>query len=253
MSIYMDKLVLFGDSIIDYSCNPETGFVLTPALQNEYSKKLDVIVRGYSGYNTDHAVHILPRILEAEMQENSKIKLMVIFFGSNDASSNDIQKVPVDRFERNLREMVGSAQEAGVLVILVGPALHEKIDSHSDDPRNTATNKIYSDIVEKVANEFQVPFLNLWLAFLESVGWVDGEEAIPGTIGYTGSKSISHLLSDGLHFSADGYKVFFLKLMETIRTNYSELAPESLPFILPYWREIDSKNIVKSLFKTDSC
>lgn len=66
------KFVLFGDSITQFSC---TQYGFHPALQNVYIRKLDVINRGFSGYNSEHARQILPKILESE----TNIKLMTIF------------------------------------------------------------------------------------------------------------------------------------------------------------------------------
>ena len=40
-------------------------------------RKLDVINRGYGGYNSNHGRVILPHVLEAEDTEQTKIKIMV--------------------------------------------------------------------------------------------------------------------------------------------------------------------------------
>jgi len=51
------RIVLFGDSITEQSFG-DGGF--GAALQHEYRRHTDVVLRGYSGYNTAHAVALLP-------------------------------------------------------------------------------------------------------------------------------------------------------------------------------------------------
>ena len=51
----MDTILLFGDSITQWGWQPQ-GFA--QRLANAYTRKLDVINRGLSGYNTDWAIPI---------------------------------------------------------------------------------------------------------------------------------------------------------------------------------------------------
>lgn len=111
------KFVLFGDSITQFSC---TQYGFHPALQNVYIRKLDVINRGFSGYNSEHARQILPKILESE----TNIKLMTIFFGTNDAYDyiNEIQTVELDRYKDNLSVMVQMVLDKNIKPIIIGAA-----------------------------------------------------------------------------------------------------------------------------------
>jgi isoamyl acetate esterase len=73
----LHKLVLFGDSITRRSFDQQFGFGIAPALANDYSCKLDVVVRGFGGYSSEFVKYVLPTILEQDIEENSEIKLMV--------------------------------------------------------------------------------------------------------------------------------------------------------------------------------
>ena len=71
------QLVLFGDSITQ-GCHS----TLVPKLSEAYSRRLDVINRGFSGYNTLHAVPILPLIFQDRPgQHQPRVALMTVFFG----------------------------------------------------------------------------------------------------------------------------------------------------------------------------
>lgn len=81
-----DRIVLFGDSITQGSFDPE-GFGSGSALAHVYARRLDVINRGFSGYNTEWCLPLLKRILPEGVEKGqSKILLLIIFLGANDAT-----------------------------------------------------------------------------------------------------------------------------------------------------------------------
>jgi hypothetical protein len=95
------SLILFGDSITQASFT-ECGF--GAHLSNLYARRLDVLNRGFSGYNTRWAKHYLPDIFPT----TTKAALIMVFFGANDASlvtENPRQHVPVDEYGDNLRDI----------------------------------------------------------------------------------------------------------------------------------------------------
>jgi hypothetical protein len=51
--------VLFGDSITQRGCSPG-GWA--SRLADRYARRVDVLNRGYSGYNTHLATHLLPHV-----------------------------------------------------------------------------------------------------------------------------------------------------------------------------------------------
>lgn len=164
-----------------------------------------------------------------------------MFFGSNDASKDPAQHVELDRYKDNTTFIAQSLLDAGCKVILVGPAPHDEI--HRDElfpgdpslnPRSTLANLEYSKACGEVARNLGIPFIDLWHAFLYSVDWKDGEP-IPGHYGSKSPLSIRHLLNDGLHFTGDGYKVWYDEIGKVIQERFPEFVPQNVPFLYPEW------------------
>ena len=84
MAPYRPQYVCFGDSITQRGFNPG-GW--TSALADAYQRRVDVINRGYSGYNTRWAVELLGRAFPSATK--GTIELATIWFGANDAALPD--------------------------------------------------------------------------------------------------------------------------------------------------------------------
>lgn len=243
-----NKFVLFGDSITEFSNNQERGYSFQADLQHWYSRKFDIINRGFAGYNTDHAVKILPEIFKQEQG----IKMMTIFFGTNDAVTG-VQHVPLDKYEANLNEMVKLCKLKGVRPILIGPGLHDhKLDQLSLESRGiftdlekttNAQNKKYSDVAEAVARQHNLPFINLWEIVRVDGGWSKEELLSDKYV------NVGEYYFDGVHFLTKTYKLWHKHLVEVIKKEYPEYDPDNLPLNLTYWRLIDPENLEETMFK----
>lgn len=236
------KFLLFGDSITQFSSNQD-GFALAPALQHLYARKLDIVTRGFSGYNTDQGLIVLREVLKADNASAGVIKLMYIFMGTNDAATT-FQAVPVDRYKENLTAMVKLAASYDIKVILVGPALHYREGSLNEElpvpfSSNAATKK-YKEAAAEVAHALKVPFVDLWAAFQRYGGW-STEELLEESV------DLLHLLPDGVHYSPKAYEIFYEELLETIAANYPDLEPCKLKTVFPYYRDIDYSDNAGSL------
>lgn len=112
------KIVCFGDSITQQAFNvKEQGWVAH--LADIYSRKVDVLNRGYSGYNSKHGVEIVQ-----EMVLNENPDLVTVFFGANDASIPESQQhVPLGQYEQNLRTIILAimCKYASTPIILITP------------------------------------------------------------------------------------------------------------------------------------
>lgn len=114
------SIILFGDSItqLGFSGSSSTsspGWV--SLLSNAYARRADVFNRGYSGYNTRHAMdtHFLSSVFgSADGKQSDSVIMVTVFFGANDASlpgdREHCQHVPIDEYESNLRKIVESIQ-----------------------------------------------------------------------------------------------------------------------------------------------
>lgn len=239
------KFILFGDSITQYSSD-QAGFALAPALQHLYMRKLDIVSRGFSGYNTNHGVIVLREILEVE----SNIKLMYVFMGTNDAAST-FQSVPLEKYRENLDKMVKMILHHGIKVIVVGPALHDQTlsriareDRDEDDAfSSSAATRKYADAASHVAFGNNVPFIDLWKVFQKHGLWTTQELM-------EGSPDLSELLVDGIHYTPRAYELLYEELVQTISATYPELSSDNLKTVFPLYDDIDRANIEKSLMES---
>lgn len=229
------KFLLFGDSITEYAFDPE-HFTVGSALTNAYTRKLDIIQRGYAGYNSRWAIRILEKIIE---QHGNDIVIGTIFFGSNDSVEKGPQRVPLPEFVNNIKKMIGMMKQANIKPIVVGPGLIDRdvwdvLKSEEIEKGWIRTNQFFKEYVDALIDltkDENVPFVNLQQSFLE--------------ISEANNEKWQKYLIDGLHFSGDGYRIFFERLMEMIELYYPEYSPDNMNTILPNWRDIkaDGSNI----------
>lgn len=247
------KFILFGDSITQFANenfnagHPNTHFFFQSSLQKDYVRKLDIINRGFSGYNSNHARVILPHILESD----PNIKLMTVFFGTNDAVQT-IQYVPLDKYTENVSSMIDEIKKKNIKPILIGPGLHQSfsfvaeklnLTEVPEDNGNNITNKEYSELAKMVAEKHGIPFIDLWQGLRIAGGWSEDQLLKQDT-------DLGEFLLDNVHLNCNGYKVLYDLLMDSIRKNYPELSPEEMDFRCQYWRSIDPNNIEGTIFQS---
>ncbi|KAK8292951.1 hypothetical protein V6Z12_D06G156300 [Gossypium hirsutum] len=76
------KIYLFGDFITESFGGGGWG----ASLANHFSRTVDVVLRGYSGYNKRLALKIVDRVFPAAESSGAAAPLTVtVFFGANDA------------------------------------------------------------------------------------------------------------------------------------------------------------------------
>ncbi|CAK9437644.1 uncharacterized protein LODBEIA_P20220 [Lodderomyces beijingensis] len=242
----MLKFVLFGDSITQFSNQIGDDFALQPALQNMLIRKFDVLNRGYSGYNSEHARLILPKILQEEGKESREngITLMTIFFGTNDAfTHNELQPVAIDRYRENIGYLVTLAQKNGITPVVIGPGLHDSelvkqsaMVNSGDLAEPWTTNKRnheYSEAAKSVAKQHGVAFIDLWNRFREEGGWSEQQLLSGASV-----SGMDAFLNDGVHYTSRAYRILFDEIVKAI-----EHETASVPTRLADWKEIDPKNI----------
>jgi lysophospholipase L1-like esterase len=95
------RVVVFGDSITQHGYNSAiSGWVA--GLGNWWTRRVDVLNRGFSGYNSRWAKLM---VHDAVISEDPH--LVFIFFGANDAVDHRVlQHVPLEEYQDNLDEMV---------------------------------------------------------------------------------------------------------------------------------------------------
>ncbi|KAL3691288.1 hypothetical protein R1sor_004939 [Riccia sorocarpa] len=236
------QFVLFGDSITQRSFDI-SGW--GASLANRYCRKADVVLRGYSGYNTLWATFLLDRLFPVE---SSKPPLLVtVFFGANDAGFPDrgkeAQHVPLPEYKDNLRKIVAHLKKANVkhIVLISPPPVDEEAllvhgralfgEEAGELPvREHQRTGLYAEAAESVARETGVLSLNLWSILQKTTDW-------------------QKFLNDGLHLSHEGNQEVFRNLVDIL--DDPSLKPslqwQSFPWDYPEFDEIDYQNPAKSL------
>ncbi|KAE8151136.1 SGNH hydrolase-type esterase domain-containing protein [Aspergillus avenaceus] len=239
-----DQFILFGDSITQQSSNPETGFGIHGALQNDYIRHLDVINRGFSGYNTAHALKVFPKFFPTP--ERATVRIMVIFFGANDACvPSSAQHVPLDVYKENLKTIIQHpatvAQNPRIVLLTPTPVDQYQLQGFDESkgsphPSRTASHtKLYAEAVREVGSSLGVPVADVWSAFMSAVGWKEGE-TLPGSRDLPEIKTFRDSLPMVcLHLTADGYQVVYDTITEAIRVNWPDQQPAQLRMIHPGW------------------
>ncbi|KAL1588587.1 hypothetical protein WHR41_02380 [Cladosporium halotolerans] len=258
----MDQIVLFGDSITQQSFSQQKGFGFGAELSDRYARRLDVINRGFSGYNTARAIQVLPYAIPPP--EKATIRLLTIFFGANDSRlphtpppTTPQQHLPPADFKSNLQTLLShprvKSHARARIILVTPPPVDERmlratdaanIPGFSGLRRTARTTAMYAEVVREVGRERGVGVCDVWGGMVGRAGWRDGdgegEEGLVGVEGARESAVLRGFLSDGLHLSPEGYKVLFEELMETVKTYCPELLPENLPMVLPDWKDLEA-------------
>ncbi|KAI3740648.1 hypothetical protein L2E82_31118 [Cichorium intybus] len=234
------KIYLFGDSITEESFS-DGGW--GAALANHFSRTADVVLRGFSGYNTRWAMKVLERVFPAEMNVGGgRAPLAVtVFFGANDACLPDrysaFQHVPIDEYRQNLHAIVAYLKNRwpSTHVILITPPpideaarlLHPYGENPSNLPERTnETAGNYAKACVAVAGECGVPVVDLWTRMQQFREW---DKAY---------------LRDGLHLTSGGNKLVFEEVIGKLKE--VGLSLETLPADLPFIDGIDPDNPLKA-------
>lgn len=240
------QIVLFGDSITEQSFRPGGWGA---ALADSYSRKADLVVRGYGGYNTRWALfllhHLFPPVRTAPAPA-----AVTIFFGANDAAllgrQSEKQHVPLDEYADNLKKMISHLKELSpnMVVVLIAPP---PVD---EDGREQYAKSLYGDKARKLpertnevtgtyarkcvelAEEMKIPCVDTWSVMQQTEGW----EKL--------------FLRDGLHLTPEGNGVVHSEVVRAL--NGAGLAAEEMKLDFPHHSAIDGAH-PEVVFQSQGC
>jgi len=233
--------MLFGDSITQGGWEPELD-AFGQRLSYVYARKLDVLNRGLSGYNTEWSLPVLERCIAKSNETNlPKVRVLTIWFGANDACIKPSpQHVPLPKFANNLTYMINMIKSPTspyysptTRIILITPppvnTFQRRADLESRVPpfaldRDFEVTKAYAESVREVSRSEDVALVDVWSAVWEAAG--------------EDEKSLSKFLRDGLHLNAEGYRIMYEALVATIKEVYPEVHYDNLGFTFPPWAEM---------------
>ncbi|KAL2341801.1 hypothetical protein Fmac_009741 [Flemingia macrophylla] len=236
------KIYLYGDSITEDSFSIGGWGA---SLAHHFSRTVDVLLRGYSGYNTRWALKVLDRVFPASpggdgVSATAPVALTV-FFGANDACLPDrcsaFQHVPLHEYKHNLQSIVSFFKKrwpSTLVVLITPPPIDEEARCrypYVDNPQglpertNDAAGE-YARVCMAVAGELGIPVVDLWTKMQQFPDWK------------------KDFLSDGLHLTQSGNQVVFEEVITKLRDG--GLSLESMPVDLPLIADIDPNNPLKS-------
>jgi len=234
--------ILLGDSITQHSFAP---FGWGGLLSNELQRKVDIIPRGFSGYNTRGVLHNIDHILPVSKENSENIAFITIFLGANDAAlggnvqeniPGDPQHVPLEEYGDNLLKISNYITEnLNVPVnkqIIIGPppcdgdawleTARVKYQAEIEETNRTfETTKSYSDKSKEIAEKLNCRHLDLY-------------EFMVGSKSYCDSSYWKRYLSDGLHLSDEGSQFLYKILWD----EHVDKLTKDLPQFLPNWRDL---------------
>ncbi|XP_052178835.1 GDSL esterase/lipase At5g62930 [Diospyros lotus] len=229
------QIVLFGDSITEHSFG-SGGW--GASLADNYSRKADVVLRGYGGYNTRWALFLLHHIFP--LGSATPPVAATIFFGANDAAlfgrTSERQHVPKEEYKENLRRIVHHLKEFSLtmLVVIITPppvdeegrmayarSLYGEKAMELPERTNEVTG-VYAQQCVELAKELGIPSINLWSKMQETEGWQ------------------KKFLSDGLHLTPEGNAVVHREVARVF--GEAGLAAAEMPYDFPHHSQIDGKN-----------
>ncbi|XP_014517097.1 GDSL esterase/lipase At5g45920 [Vigna radiata var. radiata] len=236
------KIYLFGDSITEDSFSPGGWGA---SLAHHFARTADVVLRGYSGYNTRWALKVLERVFPvSKVGDGGTVTAPVavtVFFGANDACLPDrcsaFQHVPLHEYKQNLHSIVSFFKKrwpTTLVLLITPPPIDEELrcrHPYVENPQGLSerTNEAageYARACIAVAGECGIPVVDLW-------------------------NKMQHrkkdYLSDGLHLTESGNEVVFEEVIKKLRDE--GLSQESIPVDLPLIADIDPNDPLKAFLE----
>lgn len=248
MGLDYPTFLMFGDSITEYGFNEyparhehDSQFTLGAGLTNAYSRKFQVLQRGYAGYTSREAVKLIEPILEIEHDNKpvtQQIRIAYVYFGTNDArllgtNPENNQHIDLPAYIANMKTVIAQFTKRHIPVIAITPGIHDQDlwnnvhpeDLKTGDYRSNEVNKKYADALAALCNKLDVPVIhvyNLMTAYLS----------------LHPDHTSRDLLADGIHFSGTGYRLVFDALMLQIKTHFPKVYAPNIALKFPLWRDL---------------
>ncbi|KAL9402372.1 hypothetical protein Peur_006221 [Populus x canadensis] len=201
------QFVLFGSSIVQL-CFSHGGW--GSILSDIYSRKADILLRGYYGWNSRRAVQVLDQVFPKDAPVQPA--LVIVYFGGNDSmgphSSGLGPHVPLDEYMENMRKIaihLKSLSDTTRIIFMSCPPVDEaRVSSStsgifSEVVRTNELCQIYSNSCIKLCQELGVKVVDLFSAFQKRDGWTTA------------------CFTDGIHLSAEGSKIVVEEILKVLK------------------------------------
>eukprot|EP00033_Pygsuia_biforma_P002709 GCRY01002993.1.p1 GENE.GCRY01002993.1~~GCRY01002993.1.p1 ORF type:complete len:243 (-),score=34.20 GCRY01002993.1:267-995(-) len=228
------QAVFLGDSLTQkgYEIN-NNGWMAV--LSDIFTARLDIVNRGYSGYNTRFLRPVLYEVLPWLQTGKNVPAILTLLIGSNDASlqeHNSQQHVPLKEFEDNLLFILKTISEVCPRVVVITPPtldpqkwlkFLQAIDRRNELDRTVAVTAQYADVVRTITSTLNLPLIDFHQALREQ-------------------DAVESFFTDGLHLSRKGNKLLASLWLSAVEKNFPEIA--SVNTELPPWGEVDDISVL---------
>lgn len=245
----LPALLLFGDSLTERgsAITDDGGPGWISLLAEMYAGKADLLVRGFSGYNSRWGLHVFPRIVASLPGGIGNVKVALIFFGANDACVEEQgQCVPLKEYVANLRKLANYVRALRrsdpVIPVLVAPPPVQEDREGPMPARLAARTQEYAAACVTLGKELACPVVDVHDEVMRRVRSECEEEEEEAW-----QKALGKYLCDGLHFTAEGNAVVAEAVLETCKRELPNIAPDALQRPFPQWIDIDHENPRESL------
>ncbi|XP_047060244.1 GDSL esterase/lipase At5g45920-like [Lolium rigidum] len=233
------RLVLFGASLTEQSF-ASGGW--GAALAHHFGRQADVVLRGFSGYNTRWALKVLDRAMEGAAAGGADPAAVTVLLGSNDASLPDRAEphlhVPLAEYQDNLRAICAHFKNkwpSAAIILITPPPIYEAArirhiygdnDPSRQPERTNEAAGTYAQACIAIAKELDQQFVDIWTQMQKFPDWQ------------------TSALCDGLHFTPFGNKILFDEVLKTLES--IGFSKQILRSDLPLYHEIDPKDPLKA-------
>ncbi|KAJ3112698.1 hypothetical protein HK100_002239, partial [Physocladia obscura] len=231
------QIVTIGDSLTEYGASKPGGW--GHLLASHYSRKLDVVARGFASYTTYWLKFAIPALLHDTPPY--KIKLFTLLLGTNDYVQPTSNKhVPLEKYVRNMEEIIRfllSFAPGAKILVLAPPPMAVKIIQDPNDGSIYATlddARAYRDACIALISQLQLEnanilarmqVLNTWDLFASRKQYDDPN--------FDPARIVGKYFSDPRHFNGLGNCVLFEGVIEIVDASWPELKAINLPHVLP--------------------
>lgn len=216
------RLLLIGDSITQFSFSVAHAGFGARLLEYYEGRRVDVVNRGFSGYNSRWIRQIILDIALPDVVQESLF--VTILLGANDSvSAESPQHVPLDEYIDNITAIVmhlRSIRDSLIIFLITPPP----VDREKWPSRDTAVVGMYAEGIRSLAMTLSTECVDLW----------NGSSAI----------SVDDDLYDGLHLGSEGNRKVFDGIREVLSAKYPYLDPVTnnsdkrhgiVPLHFPHW------------------
>ncbi|KAF7143783.1 hypothetical protein RHSIM_Rhsim05G0214900 [Rhododendron simsii] len=201
------QFVLFGSSIVQFSYSDEGWGAI---LADIYSRKADIFLRGYAGWNSRRALQVLDQVFP----KNAAVQpsLVIVYLGGNDSMRPNPSglgpHVPLPEYIENMRKIaihLKSLSEKTRVIFLGAPPVNEanirEFTGNKFDKlgRTNEACRIYAEALVEMCREMDVKSVNLWTAIQTRDDW------------------LTACFTDGIHLSSEGSKIVVREILAVLK------------------------------------